>query len=292
MREKERFKDVKCWRTAAFEEVLESDSIGPQPKPSTSSNSQQKQKLSDDSDPDIDRRQSARNHDLDLSPPRRKIQQNDDDLSPPRRKRPSKDDSNPSRQLNTSFRRQKYDDSSSRRKYRTVADSNSSKRYNSSSDRREHKYKDDRNLLKQSDSSPPRKRQVPDDDSSSSRSRDKSLLSHRKDDQHSRQETSFPSVIHRHQPKEEPLLTSTNSQSKQQLSSELVKSQRRRLAEHKEQIAERYAQWGRGLVQVRQVEEAARDYLVESAKPLARYRDDADLDTMLKNREREGKRKL
>ncbi|CAF4607430.1 unnamed protein product, partial [Rotaria magnacalcarata] len=64
---------------------------------------------------------------------------------------------------------------------------------------------------------------------------------------------------------------------------------RRRLAEHKEQLAERYQKWGRGLAQVRQAEDSVNDYLELAAKPLARYRDDTDLDAMLKQREREGK---
>ncbi|CAF4928825.1 unnamed protein product, partial [Rotaria socialis] len=32
VREKERFNDAKRWRTAAFEEISEPDTIGPQPK--------------------------------------------------------------------------------------------------------------------------------------------------------------------------------------------------------------------------------------------------------------------
>ena len=68
-----------------------------------------------------------------------------------------------------------------------------------------------------------------------------------------------------------------------------AKSERRRLAEHKEQVAERYAQWGRGLAQVRQQEETVKDYIEQADKPLARYQDDKDLDAMLKQQEREGK---
>ena len=69
-----------------------------------------------------------------------------------------------------------------------------------------------------------------------------------------------------------------------------AQSERRRLAEHKEKVAERYAKWGRGVAQVQQVENTVKDYLQEAAKPFARHRDDTDLEAMLKQREREGKR--
>jgi len=52
-------------------------------------------------------------------------------------------------------------------------------------------------------------------------------------------------------------------------------------------IADRYKQWGRGLAQVKEQENAVKDYLDQAEKPLARYRDDKDLESMLKQRERE-----
>ncbi len=286
IREKERFKDGKRWRSAAFEEVPESSSIGPQLKSTKSSH--QKKNLSDDSDPEIDRRQSRRNDDLDLSPPRRKTQQNDDDPSPPRRRRQSDDDPDPPRR--------KRDDSSPPRQR------------DSSPPRRKHKHNDDPSLPRRRDTSPPpsRKRHPRDDDSSPPTRRDKSLPSDRRNDQYSRKESSSSST-HRHRPKEEPSSpSSTHHRSKQEPSSPLsvhrrskqesspptfqpAKSERRRLAEQKEKVAERYTQWGRGLAQVRQTEDAVKDYLEQAEKPLARYRDDQDLDAMLKQKEREGK---
>ncbi len=86
----------------------------------------------------------------------------------------------------------------------------------------------------------------------------------RRNDRHSRQESSPP-----------PLQS--------------AKSKRRCLSEHQEKLAERYAQWSRGLAQVRQSEDAVKHYLEQSEKPLARYRDDKDLDTMLIQKERQGK---
>lgn len=44
-----------------------------------------------------------------------------------------------------------------------------------------------------------------------------------------------------------------------------------------------------GLAQKKEKEEKITNFLYESEKPLARYADDKDLDSMLKNQEREGK---
>jgi pre-mRNA-splicing factor CWC26 len=131
------------------------------------------------------------------------------------------------------------------------------------------------------DLSPPRRRTATPDHFIPSR-RGNSSSSPRRNDRHSRQESS-PSSVNRHQSKEEP--SSTYRRSKQESSRpplQPAKLERRRLAE-------RYAQWGRGLAQVQQSEDAVKYYLEQSEKPLARYRDDKDLDTMLKQQEREGK---
>jgi hypothetical protein len=113
------------------------------------------------------------------------------------------------------------------------------------------------------DLSPPRRRAATADHFSPPRRHDTSS-SHRQNDRHSRQESSPP----RFQP---------------------VKSERRCLTEHQEKIADRYSQWSHGLAQVRQLEDAVKDHLEQAEKPLSRYRDDKDLDTMLKQKERQGK---
>ncbi|CAF3712991.1 unnamed protein product [Rotaria sp. Silwood1] len=89
-----------------------------------------------------------------------------------------------------------------------------------------------------------------------------------------------PSPSHRRNDRQESLSSSTHR-------SEPAKSERRCLAEHQEKIAERYAQWGCGLAQVRQSEDVLKDYLEQAEKPLTRYRDDKDLDSMLKQKERQ-----
>ncbi|PFX16225.1 BUD13-like [Stylophora pistillata] len=50
---------------------------------------------------------------------------------------------------------------------------------------------------------------------------------------------------------------------------------------------EKFMEWGRGVAQTRENEEKVTDYLHEVDKPLARYRNDVDLDRMLKDQERD-----
>jgi pre-mRNA-splicing factor CWC26 len=127
------------------------------------------------------------------------------------------------------------------------------------------------------DLSPPRRRPATPDHFIPSR-RGNSSSSPRRNDRHSRLESS-PSSVNRRRSKQESSRPPLQP----------AKLERRLLAEHQEKIAERYAQWGRGLAQVQQSEDAVKYYLEQSEKPLARYRDDKDLDTMLKQQEREGK---
>lgn len=47
-------------------------------------------------------------------------------------------------------------------------------------------------------------------------------------------------------------------------------------------------EWGKGLVQKKIREEKLEEDLKEADKPLARYKDDKDLDAMLREQEREG----
>ncbi|XP_067662520.1 BUD13 homolog [Haliotis asinina] len=59
-------------------------------------------------------------------------------------------------------------------------------------------------------------------------------------------------------------------------------------ARRKAVMEKRYEEWGKGLKQKEALEQRLSDTLHEAAKPLARYRDDDDLDELLKSREREG----
>ncbi len=56
-----------------------------------------------------------------------------------------------------------------------------------------------------------------------------------------------------------------------------------------EERKQKYAEWGKGLTQKKQLEEKLQSDLAEADKPLARYADDKDLDKLLREQEREGK---
>ncbi|KAI5622469.1 BUD13-like [Silurus asotus] len=73
---------------------------------------------------------------------------------------------------------------------------------------------------------------------------------------------------------------------KRDLESERVEQSRK--AGEKAEKDEKYAQWGKGLVQSQMQQQNVADALKEAQKPLARHIDDEDLDKMLREQERDG----
>lgn len=68
----------------------------------------------------------------------------------------------------------------------------------------------------------------------------------------------------------------------------LEELKKRREEEEKLQDAEKYAVWGRGVVQEKEYQQKLDDALQEMQKPLARYKGDKDLENMLKEQDRDG----
>ncbi|XP_059207711.1 BUD13 homolog [Centropristis striata] len=66
------------------------------------------------------------------------------------------------------------------------------------------------------------------------------------------------------------------------------REEQKRKAGEKAAKDEKYAQWGRGLAQGQMHQQKLEDAVHEAQKPLARQRDDEDLDRMLREQEREG----
>lgn len=64
--------------------------------------------------------------------------------------------------------------------------------------------------------------------------------------------------------------------------------EKRRAEEEKLKQIEEHARWGKGLAQEKNYQQKLQDDLNEVEKPLARYKDDKDLDVLLKNQDREG----
>ncbi|XP_076025254.1 BUD13 homolog [Genypterus blacodes] len=69
---------------------------------------------------------------------------------------------------------------------------------------------------------------------------------------------------------------------------ESEREEQKRKAGEKAAKDEKYAQWGRGLAQGQMQQQKLEDAVHEAQKPLARHRDDEDLDRMLREQEREG----
>lgn len=69
---------------------------------------------------------------------------------------------------------------------------------------------------------------------------------------------------------------------------ETEREEKKRKAGEKAAKDEKYAQWGRGLAQGQMHQQKLEDAVHEAQKPLARQRDDEDLDRMLREQEREG----
>ena len=68
----------------------------------------------------------------------------------------------------------------------------------------------------------------------------------------------------------------------------MVNNNLKLVKENEEERLAKYMEWGKGLVQKKEKEEKFKDDLYEADKPLARYRNDQDLDKLLKSQERTG----
>lgn len=69
---------------------------------------------------------------------------------------------------------------------------------------------------------------------------------------------------------------------------ETEREEQKRVDGEKAAKAEKYAQWGKGLAQGQMYQQKIADALHEVQKPMARQRDDEDLDRMLREKERDG----
>ncbi|XP_045457370.1 BUD13 homolog [Melitaea cinxia] len=66
------------------------------------------------------------------------------------------------------------------------------------------------------------------------------------------------------------------------------RQKQREKAERQKELDEKYKKWSKGIKQIEAQQAAVQDFIHESAKPLARYKDDRDLEDKLKDIERDG----
>ncbi|XP_060067826.1 BUD13 homolog [Ylistrum balloti] len=283
-----------------------------------------KKRNDSDSDQSPPRRKKRNDSDSDQSPPRRKKRNDSDsDQSPPRRKKRNDSDSDQSPP-----RRKKRNDSDSdqsppRRKKRNGSDSDQSpprrkKRNGSDSDQSPPRRK--KRNDSDSDQSPPRRKKRNDSDSDqspprrncSSKGDNVGIQKQNSDDKMKRTLSGKVAGLSSaaDMKKESVKMKAKEEAAFKKIGTELLgkdaatvfrdkKSGRRRnLAQEEEETAEeralkavkdaKYQDWGKGLKQKEVKESMMMDQLHEISKPLARYRDDADLDSMLREQDREG----
>ncbi|XP_067943744.1 BUD13 homolog [Watersipora subatra] len=259
-----------------------------------------------DSDTSPSRR---RRHDSDTSPPRRK--RHDSDTSPLRKKRHDSDTSPPRRKRHDSDtsppRRRHGSDTSPPRRKRHDSDTSPPRRKGHDSDTsppRRRRHDSDTSPLRRrrhgSDSSPPRrKRNIHDKSSHKNGALDtsaKKTLSGKTAGLSSAQE--MKKEAEKLKLKEIEMFNKIGDE-KLGRNAEAVfrdkSGKKRDLKAEKEasdvkeaEWKKKYDNWGRGVAQGAAEQERVADMVHEMSKPLARARDDADLDTHLKQLDREG----
>ncbi|XP_034245236.1 BUD13 homolog [Thrips palmi] len=254
-------------------------------KQSDKSTSSKHQQADSDSSPPRKRQQDdsyarkkGKQYDVDQSPPRRK-KQNDSDTSPPRRKQYDSDTSPP---------RKRQPDHSERTRRKNQSDSDtspprrSSKRDSQDSSVSRHKIKQEK------------------DDHGVQDSKMKKTLDGKKaglqDAKHLKQE-----LLEFRQREEKVFAKMDDSLSgrgavavqrdrKTGLKRDMEREQaeQRVKDEQENKHKEKYTRWGKGVKQTEDQQVRLQNDLYEMSKPLARYADDADLDSYLKDQDREG----
>ncbi|CAH2098756.1 unnamed protein product [Euphydryas editha] len=285
--------------------------------------SKQKSRRDDDSDqspPRKSKRQSTNSQDSDASPPRRRKspeKRNTDkyekyknigkmrDLSP-KNKREKKQDRRTDKYDNDSDaspprrdRSKNYNDRRIEKRYENDSDAslprrNMNKNYN---DRRTDKYEDD------SDASPPRRDRSKnngrdyrnDEPPPTNKKMEKTLEGKKAGLQDAKQLKEENQAFRRREDEAFKNMTDETSgrnakavsrKGKRETSEE--KQKQREKAERQKELDEKYKKWSKGIKQIEAQQAAVQDFMHEAAKPLARYKDDRDLEDKLKDIERDG----
>ncbi|XP_064651103.1 BUD13 homolog [Lineus longissimus] len=232
---------------------------------------------SDQSHPRTKRRDS----DSDQSPPRTKRHDSDSDQSPPRKRTRSDSDQSPVRKTNGSD----SDQSPPRRKSQN-SDSDQSparrKRQNSDSDQSPPRKKREENVRRPSRWG----QEERDKKMKETLSGKKAGLSSAKEMKHEMEQV---------KQKENEAFKKIDAETLGKHAATVVRGRRRKIAEENEEKAQKmaerekkYESWGQGLKQQELRAENLADHMHEMDKPLARHTGDDDLESLLKEKERDG----
>lgn len=247
--------------------------------------------------PDASPPRRARHDSPDASPPRR-ARHDSPDLSPPRQ-RSGKSGKVPSKDLSQKVKKRAKNSDSDQSPPRKKAQKGNASDSDQSPPRRRPKA----SRGSDSDQSPPRRRtharKNSDDDLSPPRrpghSQDPKMLSGGKAGLVSlvdlRKEQEENRRMEKKQPVEEEsrhAQTVFRDKSGKKRNLDAEREEQRKKDEEKAAKDEKYAQWGKGLAQKDMYQQRLEDAVTEAQKPLARHRDDEDLDRMLREQERDG----
>ncbi|KAI5631511.1 pre-mRNA-splicing factor of RES complex domain-containing protein [Phthorimaea operculella] len=227
-------------------------------------------------------RSRHKNSDSDLSPPRKQRKNYDSDESPPRKQRKNydSDESPPRKHSKSKDTLRKSRKPSPDRLYQKNPDSDS----DLSPPRKQQARKDDRN--KRSNDSPPptnKKMAARTLDGKMAGLSDARQLRDENEAFRRREDEAFRSMTDE--------VSGRNAQAVSRKSKRETSEERRKLeekAKRQKELDEKYKKWSKGLKQVEDQESRVQEFLHESSKPLARHRDDRDLEASLKDIERDG----
>ncbi|XP_032524462.2 BUD13 homolog [Danaus plexippus] len=249
------------------------------------------------------KRKSRKDSDSDLSPPRNRSQKNyDSDLSPPRKKdKPKEKARKPSR---WGHFEDKDDNNMSPDRSRRHSPTNqrSSHKEDKSHNRSIEKYRKDsarqKNNTPDTDLTPTRKPRSPERKSrhgNSSKIMEKTLdgkqaglqdakrLKEENDSFRRRENEMFRNMTDDISGRN---AKAVSRKGKRETSEDRQKQKEK--AERQKELDEKYKKWSKGLKQVEDQQAALQDYIHEASKPLARYKDDVDLEDRLRDIDRDG----
>ncbi|CAG9572936.1 unnamed protein product [Danaus chrysippus] len=234
------------------------------------------------------KRKSRKDSDSDLSPPRNKSQKNyDSDLSPPRKKDKPKDKARkPSRWGH--FDEKDKDLSPDRSRNRSPNNQRNSHKEDKSHNRSIEKHRKDSSTRKPK--SPERKSKNTNNkimektlDGKQAGLQDANRLKEENEAFRRRENEMFRNMTDDVSGRN---AKAVSRKGKRETSEDRQKQKEK--AERQKELDEKYKKWSKGLKQVEDQQAALQDYIHEASKPLARYKDDVDLEDRLRDIDRNG----
>ncbi|XP_013145473.1 PREDICTED: BUD13 homolog [Papilio polytes] len=208
----------------------------------------------------------------------------DSDLSPPRKRKES-----PRRNNEKHNKERNSYNSEAKDRYQKEKDKRNKRKYDSDSDispprRKKAEDREKRNYKRNSDSPPPsNKKMAKTLDGKQAGLQDAVQLRRENENFKKREEEAFSKMTDEVSGRN---AKAVSRKSKRETSEDRQKQKEK--ADRQKELDEKYKRWNKGIKQVEAQEAKIQEYLHEASKPLARHRDDRDLEDNLRRVEREG----